>query len=479
MSFSSRLIAAARAIESLRPDALFVDPFASLLAGPKAMARHQGADSADNQSVATNTLAAAAAAVPQEPNSSTQQQQDIIQQQQQQTDMQQDEGRQVSRLVLRTVFFDEATLLLTGRPAPRSDTVLAAVAAHIQQHKLPPCRQVVMLGAGMDTRPWRLPLDPQLSWFEVDKADVLAAKQRALQEAGAGFTAAASSAAAADSSKQADSGGSSSSDSSVQHPLRVGQWACASADLQKAGWVRKLQEAGLQADTPTAWAAEGLLYYLEPSTVGAMLKEAASISPAGSMIITNFMTAEGLQLLRAPQSTPTQPAAADAASSSSSASDAQLQPSAAARDRSEQAAPAGGGSSSSSTGGDGGNASPAVPAAAGSSASERVDDSSKQGVSSSGSGAGPQAGAVAGAEKDAKASDGSEGRRTNLTSSFKWGCPDNVEEFFAECGWQLLVRHSVTSCTRAYGWSLQQTPGSRTTRTDSQQVQYVVGVVIK
>jgi O-methyltransferase involved in polyketide biosynthesis len=35
------LCAAARAIESMRADALFTDPFAKLLAGPKAMARHQ------------------------------------------------------------------------------------------------------------------------------------------------------------------------------------------------------------------------------------------------------------------------------------------------------------------------------------------------------------------------------------------------------------------------------------------------------
>lgn len=154
------------------------------------------------------------------------------------------------------------------------------------------------------------------------------------------------------------------------------------------------------------------------------LQEAASISPPGSMIITNFMTAEGLQLLRAPQPTPTQPAAA-AAAASSSAADAQLQPSPAAADS----------SSSSSTGVAGRNAttegtsSPAVvPAAASSRASEHEEeDSSKQGASS-GSGAGRQAGAVVGAEGGAKASGGAEARRTNLTSSFKWGCPDNVEQ---------------------------------------------------
>lgn len=36
----------------------------------------------------------------------------------------------------------------------------------------------------MDTRPWRLPLPPNVSWFEVDKADVLAAKVSTLSSLG-------------------------------------------------------------------------------------------------------------------------------------------------------------------------------------------------------------------------------------------------------------------------------------------------------
>jgi hypothetical protein len=52
------------------------------------------------------------------------------------------EGRQVSRIVQRTVFFDKATLLVTVQPAPRSGKVLAAVAQHIQQQRLVPCSQV-------------------------------------------------------------------------------------------------------------------------------------------------------------------------------------------------------------------------------------------------------------------------------------------------------------------------------------------------
>lgn len=39
-------------------------------------------------------------------------------------------------------------------------------------------KQVVLLGSGMDSRPWRLELPEGVSWFEVDRADVLAAKTR-------------------------------------------------------------------------------------------------------------------------------------------------------------------------------------------------------------------------------------------------------------------------------------------------------------
>ena len=42
-----------------------------------------------------------------------------------------------------------------------------------------------MLGAGMDTRAWRLPLPPRTHWFEVDRGDVLEAKRRTLAHAGA------------------------------------------------------------------------------------------------------------------------------------------------------------------------------------------------------------------------------------------------------------------------------------------------------
>lgn len=45
--------------------------------------------------------------------------------------------------------------------------------------------QVVLLGSGMDSRPWRLALPPGIAWFEVDQPDVLAAKSSTLRRLGA------------------------------------------------------------------------------------------------------------------------------------------------------------------------------------------------------------------------------------------------------------------------------------------------------
>jgi hypothetical protein len=143
-----------------------------------------------------------------------------------------------------------------------------------------------MLGAGMDTRPWRLPLDPDLKWFELDRSDVLAAKQKALQEAGAGFEPGTSAQAAAGIKQNSSSGSTNShssskesSSSSVQVPLRVGQWACASADLQKAGWVQKLQEVGLQPDQPTVSRC-----MLQPACNSTSNTFRTSVSLLGSLI---------------------------------------------------------------------------------------------------------------------------------------------------------------------------------------------------
>jgi O-methyltransferase involved in polyketide biosynthesis len=122
----------------------------------------------------------------------------------------------------------------------------------------------VLLGSGMDTRPWRLDLPPGVAWFEVDRHDVLAAKRAELTRSGVKFTPAAAAAAA--------ESGSTSSSNSAGVQLRASSWSCAAVDLQVSGWTAELLDAGLDPALPTAWLAEGLLYYLEPSCVGAMLQ---------------------------------------------------------------------------------------------------------------------------------------------------------------------------------------------------------------
>ncbi len=115
VSHTSLLTAAARAAESRRPDRLFDDPQAALLAGPagEALLAEAGPETA------------------------------------------------VPSIAIRTRFFDDA--------------IRAAVARGI--------RQVVLLGAGLDPRAYRLDLagdGPPVRWFEVDRAPVLAHKRQVL-----------------------------------------------------------------------------------------------------------------------------------------------------------------------------------------------------------------------------------------------------------------------------------------------------------
>lgn len=116
--------------------------------------------------------------------------------------------------------------------------------------------QVVLLGAGMDTRPWRLTgLPPGVSWFEVDMPDVTRAKASRLYLAGA----------------QLDDGppvlpplpGVPNTGQPVAFPLMVDRWRAVAADLRGAQWVQGLARRGFDGAQPTVWVVEGVLYYLQ------------------------------------------------------------------------------------------------------------------------------------------------------------------------------------------------------------------------
>lgn len=130
-------------------------------------------------------------------------------------------------------------------------------------------QQVVLLGAGLDTRAWRLPFPPGVAWYEVDQASVLDFKISRLQKAGAGMQAGVSSKA---------------------FPLKSASYTAVAADLSDADWTGALRKSGWQEHLPTTWVAEGLLYYIEPTAVAALLKKVAAMSAVESFLIATACT---------------------------------------------------------------------------------------------------------------------------------------------------------------------------------------------
>jgi methyltransferase (TIGR00027 family) len=131
-------------------------------------------------------------------------------------------------IVIRTRFFDEY--------------LLESAAAG--------CTQVVLLAAGLDSRPFRLDWPKETAVFEVDLAEVIDFKDEVLGEAkpSAGVT---------------------------RTAVR--------ADLRQ-NWEQDLLEAGFSAGRPTVWLAEGLLIYLSADEAGSLLERVGALSAPGSRL---------------------------------------------------------------------------------------------------------------------------------------------------------------------------------------------------
>jgi methyltransferase (TIGR00027 family) len=145
-------------------------------------------------------------------------------------------GRQAAALrlwvVARTVFLDELVMTACADGA----------------------RQVVLLGAGFDTRAFRLPWPPGVHCFELDTPDVLASKEQVL---------------------------------AAQHAVPGCARITVPGDLRD-DWPAALRVAGLRPDQPTAWVAEGLLVYLSPDDVDELLDRVTSLSAPGSRLGLTF-----------------------------------------------------------------------------------------------------------------------------------------------------------------------------------------------
>ncbi|OLB81260.1 MAG: hypothetical protein AUI14_04005 [Actinobacteria bacterium 13_2_20CM_2_71_6] len=182
---TARWMAAARARETRRPDRLFQDPFAEVLAGP------------DGPGLLTHFHPTHAS----------------------------DEGNPY--LAIRTRWFDDflADHVATGA-------------------------QVVGLGAGLDTRAYRLDWPSGVTLFEIDQPAVLAYKHDRLAATGA--------------TEQCDR---------RAIPVNLGD-----------DWPTALLEAGFDPDRPTVWFAEGVLFYLPEELAREVLRCTAELSAPGSRI---------------------------------------------------------------------------------------------------------------------------------------------------------------------------------------------------
>jgi methyltransferase (TIGR00027 family) len=193
-------VAMIRAAESQRPDRLFDDPYAAafLAAAPGALE-------------ASTRAAAAARAAGAMPRWAV---------------------TMLTNVVVRTRFYDDYLTAATGQGID----------------------QVVLLGAGLDSRAYRLTWPAGVRLFEVDLPDVLDFKHRVLADAAAVA-------------------------GCERHPV--------AADLRE-DWSRPLLESGFRPAEPTCWLIEGLLIYLSAEQAAALLGVVGGLSAPGSRVAFEF-----------------------------------------------------------------------------------------------------------------------------------------------------------------------------------------------
>ncbi|CAI9116752.1 OLC1v1017986C1 [Oldenlandia corymbosa var. corymbosa] len=133
--------------------------------------------------------------------------------------------------------------------------------------------QIVLLGAGMDTRAYRLSYLKESKVFEVDFPEVMQTKATILQAAA----------------------GSTTKD---QHPVMTAKsLSRVAADLRDNDWLQELQKVGFEPEQNTVWILEGILYYLSYSDATEVLKIIAeSCKLAHTVLLADFMNKQSTAL---------------------------------------------------------------------------------------------------------------------------------------------------------------------------------------
>lgn len=110
------------------------------------------------------------------------------------------------------------------------------------------CQQVVILGAGLDCRPYRLDFKNDCEIFEIDLPGILEFKESVLAE---------------------------------RKVKPVCPRKCVFSDVTH-DWRAQLIEAGFARERPTVWLMEGILPYLKPDDIAKLLANIQDMSSSGS-----------------------------------------------------------------------------------------------------------------------------------------------------------------------------------------------------
>lgn len=137
--------------------------------------------------------------------------------------------------VIRTRFFDDFLLDACGRLG---------------------VRQVVLPAAGLDTRAFRLDWPSGTRLYEMDQPEVLDAKEEVIDQAAA----------------------------------KPGcERRTVGVDLKEKSWPKALLAAGYEAEEPSVWLIEGLLFYLSRTDVDGLLEKVGELTATGSHLGLDLM----------------------------------------------------------------------------------------------------------------------------------------------------------------------------------------------
>ena len=142
---------------------------------------------------------------------------------------------------------------------PWVDMMAMRVAFIDQAVRAEPTPQVVILGAGLDTRAWRLDCLEGTRVFEVDHPATQAYKRRKAPTLGP--------------------------------PRCAHTWVA--VDLERDDLVAALQAAGHRANVPTTWIWEGVVMYLDDDALRRSLAAIFQSSASGSSLLLHYHEPEG------------------------------------------------------------------------------------------------------------------------------------------------------------------------------------------